>query len=68
MPHTRIEAQEDMGMTTDSEISMTSGDLDCDVVIVGGGISGIYQLYRLNQLGLKVRLLEAGAGVGGTWY
>lgn len=39
-----------------------------DVVIVGAGISGIYQLYRLKQLGLRVQVLEAGAGVGGTWY
>lgn len=55
-------------MTTDNEIGTTSGDLDCDVVIVGAGISGIYQLYRLSRLGLNARLLEAGAGVGGTWY
>jgi len=39
-----------------------------DAVIVGAGISGLYQLYRLRELGLRVLVLEAGTGVGGTWY
>lgn len=40
-----------------------------DAVIVGAGFSGIYQLYSLrDRLGLKAKILEAGAGVGGTWY
>jgi cation diffusion facilitator CzcD-associated flavoprotein CzcO len=39
-----------------------------DVVIVGAGILGIYQLYRAVQAGYSVRLLEQGGGVGGTWY
>jgi cation diffusion facilitator CzcD-associated flavoprotein CzcO len=73
VPRVRASAAESrhrksQGMTTDNEIGTTPGVLDCDVVIVGGGISGIYQLYRLSRLGLRARLLEAGAGVGGTWY
>ncbi len=39
-----------------------------DVIIIGAGIAGIYQLYRLRQLGMKVRVFETGSGVGGTWY
>jgi cation diffusion facilitator CzcD-associated flavoprotein CzcO len=39
-----------------------------DAVIVGAGFSGLYQLYRLRELGLSVRVIEAGGGVGGTWY
>ena len=39
-----------------------------DVVIVGAGFAGLYALYRTRQLGLSVRVLEAGSGVGGTWY
>ena len=31
-------------------------------------MSGMYQLYRLRELGLRVLVLEAGTGVGGTWY
>ena len=41
---------------------------DYDAIIIGAGISGVYQLYRLRQLGLRARVLEAGTGVGGTWY
>jgi hypothetical protein len=39
-----------------------------DAIIIGAGITGLYQLYRLLELGLTVRLYEAGGGVGGTWY
>jgi cation diffusion facilitator CzcD-associated flavoprotein CzcO len=39
-----------------------------DAIIVGAGMSGLYQLLRLRELGLSVRVLEAGTGVGGTWY
>jgi cation diffusion facilitator CzcD-associated flavoprotein CzcO len=39
-----------------------------DAVIVGAGMSGLYQLYRLREQGLRVRVLEAGTEVGGTWY
>ena len=39
-----------------------------DVAIVGAGFSGIYMVYRLRKLGLKVRAYESGGGVGGTWY
>ena len=42
--------------------------LDHDVVVIGAGMSGLYLLYRLRELGLDVRVLEAGTGVGGTWY
>ena len=31
-------------------------------------MSGLYQLYRLRELGLRVRVFEAGTNVGGTWY
>ncbi|MDH3601334.1 MAG: NAD(P)/FAD-dependent oxidoreductase [Candidatus Tectomicrobia bacterium] len=39
-----------------------------DAIIIGAGIAGMYQLYRLRELGLSVRVFESGAGVGGTWY
>ena len=39
-----------------------------DAIIIGAGMSGLYQLYRLRELGLRVRVLEAGTEVGGTWY
>jgi cation diffusion facilitator CzcD-associated flavoprotein CzcO len=42
--------------------------LDFDAIVIGAGMSGMYQLYRLREQGLRVRVLEAGTGVGGTWY
>jgi cation diffusion facilitator CzcD-associated flavoprotein CzcO len=47
---------------------VATGSKTFDAVIVGSGIAGLYQLYRLRQLGLSVRVLETGSGVGGTWY
>ncbi len=41
---------------------------DVDVLIVGAGITGIYQLHRAREAGFTAQLLEAGGGVGGTWY
>ncbi len=41
---------------------------DVDVLIVGAGITGIYQLYRAQNAGFSTRLVEAGDGVGGTWF
>ncbi len=38
-----------------------------DVLIVGAGFSGLYQLYRLRDEGYAVRLVEASSGVGGVW-
>src|SRR6202000_3104136 len=41
---------------------------DYDAIIIGAGMSRLYQLYRLRELGLKVRVFETGTNVGGTWY
>jgi len=42
--------------------------LDFDAIVIGAGVSGLYQLYKLRELGLKVRVFETGSAVGGTWY
>lgn len=39
-----------------------------DAVIIGAGFSGLGMLHHLNQLGLRSVVLEAAAGVGGTWF
>jgi cation diffusion facilitator CzcD-associated flavoprotein CzcO len=39
-----------------------------DVVIVGAGFNGLYQLHRLRQEGFAVRLVEASSGIGGVWH
>ena len=43
-------------------------DFDYDVLIIGAGLSGIYSLYRIRQLGFRVKVIEAGSGEGGTWF
>ena len=43
-------------------------DVDQEVVVIGAGVCGIYQLYRLVELGLSVTVLEGGDDLGGTWY
>lgn len=39
-----------------------------DALIVGAGINGVAMLHHIRNLGLKVKILEAGGGVGGVWY
>jgi len=39
-----------------------------DALVIGAGVAGLYQLYRLREQGLSVKVMEAGGDVGGTWY
>src|SRR4051812_47516023 len=39
-----------------------------DVIVVGGGFSGVAALQTLRRRGLRAILLEAGDDVGGVWY
>ncbi len=36
--------------------------------LIGAGVTGLYALWRLRQLGLSARSFEEGSGVGGTWF
>ena len=51
-----------------TDTNPTKGEGDLDVLVVGAGITGIYQLYRALESGFDALLVEAGDGVGGTWY
>ncbi len=42
--------------------------LDAEVIIIGAGVSGIYQLHLLCEAGFDARVVEAASDVGGTWY
>ena len=39
-----------------------------DAIVIGAGISGMFMLYRLRELGMTARVFEAGTDIGGTWY
>ena len=41
---------------------------DRDVIIIGAGFAGLYQLHKLRELGFDAHGYEAGPDVGGTWY
>jgi cation diffusion facilitator CzcD-associated flavoprotein CzcO len=49
-------------------MSPSSEPASVDVLVVGAGVTGIYQLHRAREAGFSVALVEAGGGVGGTWY
>jgi cation diffusion facilitator CzcD-associated flavoprotein CzcO len=58
-------------MTIEQGVSQVDGSgaaLDAEVMVIGAGVSGIYQLHLLREAGFDVRLVEAGTNVGGTWY
>jgi cation diffusion facilitator CzcD-associated flavoprotein CzcO len=46
----------------------TAAEPDYEVIVIGAGVCGIYQLYRLDELGVDTALLEAGDDLGGTWF
>jgi cation diffusion facilitator CzcD-associated flavoprotein CzcO len=43
-------------------------DVDVEVLVIGAGVTGLYQLYRAREDGFSTLLLEAGDGVGATRY
>ena len=51
-----------------SDVTQSGAGDHVDAVIVGAGFAGLYMLHRLRGLGLSARVIEAGDGVGGTWY
>jgi cyclohexanone monooxygenase len=46
----------------------TTKPVEYDALIVGAGFAGLYQLLRFRRAGFSARVVEAGDGVGGTWY
>ncbi|TFV35111.1 NAD(P)/FAD-dependent oxidoreductase [Bradyrhizobium frederickii] len=58
-------------METDGKTNGSNGAHDTaklDALVVGAGVAGLYQLYRLREQGLRVRAIDAASSVGGTWY
>jgi cation diffusion facilitator CzcD-associated flavoprotein CzcO len=56
-------------VTTDIASGKSVQTAELDVLVIGAGFAGLYQLFSLrDRLGLSVKALEAGGGVGGTWY
>jgi cyclohexanone monooxygenase len=51
-------------MKTDNQLESNA----YDAIVVGAGFAGLYMLHRLRLQGMRVRVFEAGDGVGGTWF
>ncbi len=41
---------------------------DFDAVVIGAGMSGMYQVYKLREQGFRVKGIEAAPDVGGAWF
>lgn len=54
--------------TSASEPRAGTTPCDYEVIVIGAGVSGIYQLKRLLDLGVRTTVLDANGDVGGTWY
>ena len=39
-----------------------------EVIVIGAGVTGIYQIKRLADLGVDATVLDSAADLGGTWY
>ncbi len=46
----------------------SAGAPDYEVIIIGAGVGGIYQMYRLAERGVHATVLEMGSDLGGTWF
>ena len=55
-------------MADGAEGDRSPAAVDVEVLVIGAGVTGLYQLYRAREDGFSTVLLEAGDGVGGTWY
>lgn len=53
---------------TNANDNAAGAGTDFDAIVVGAGFAGMYMLHRLRGQGMRVRVLEAGSSVGGTWY
>lgn len=43
-------------------------DPEYDAIVIGAGVCGIYQAYKLQEMGLRWTVLERASDLGGTWH
>ncbi len=56
-------------MTSKNQPQRLSGSIEhYDVVVIGAGVSGMYALHHLREMGLSVRVYDGASDVGGTWW
>jgi cation diffusion facilitator CzcD-associated flavoprotein CzcO len=57
-----------MGDATDIYPAGAEAQPDYDVLIIGGGLSGIRSLISMKDIGLRAKVFERGSDAGGVWY
>ena len=50
------------------ESRMSQKTATYDALVIGAGVSGMYALHPLRQMGLSVRVFDGASSVGGTWW
>jgi cation diffusion facilitator CzcD-associated flavoprotein CzcO len=56
-------------VTSKKQSPRKSGSIEhYDAVIIGAGVSGMYALHHLREMGLSVRVYDGASDVGGTWW
>jgi len=56
-------------MASKNQPPRKSGSIEYyDAVIIGAGVSGMYGLHHLREMGLSVRVYDGASDVGGTWW
>ena len=56
-----VSTQTARGMTDQSKTHF-------EVIVIGAGVAGIYQIHRLASLGIDATVLDSAPDLGGTWY
>ncbi len=56
-------------MASKNQSQKQSGSIEhYDVVVIGAGVSGMYALHHLREMGLSVRVYDGASDIGGTWW
>ena len=56
-------------MSNSNQPPRTSGSIEhYDAVVIGAGVSGMYALHHLREMGFSVRVYDGASDVGGTWW
>jgi cyclohexanone monooxygenase len=56
-------------MTSNGQPQRSGGSTeDVDVIVIGAGVSGMYALHHLREMGLSVRVFDGASDIGGTWW
>ena len=58
----------DQATTASRETATRASEPDYEVVVIGAGVAGVYQIKRLVDLGVNAVVLEGDDDLGGTWY